>query len=238
MVLPWYEILLRLGLAMIFGMLVGMEREHRQRPAGIKTHILVCVGSALVSIIQIKMIEEVIAAANENSNLAEMLKSDFGRMGAAVISGVGFLGAGTILRTKGTIKGLTTAATLWLIACVGLAVGMGYYKTSLMAISLTMIVLIILHLIQNSLVKGRGLKHIEVTIINKREAMNYLNDYFNSNNILIKNIELYDSMSDNVLTYVYTILIPRTITVDNLLVDIHMDANILSASIVNDSLSE
>ncbi len=236
--LPWYEILLRLGLAMLFGMLVGMEREHRQRPAGIKTHILVCMGAALVSIIQIKMIEEVVAAAHENSALAEMLKSDIGRMGAQVISGVGFLGAGTILRTKGTIKGLTTAATLWLIACVGLAVGMGYYKTSLMAITLTMIVLIILHIIQNSLVKGRGLKHIEVTIINKREAMNYLNDYCINNNILIKNIELYDSMSDNVLTYVYTLLIPRTITIDNILVDIQMDENILSASIVNDSLSE
>ncbi len=108
-----YEIVLRLSLAFIIGFFVGFEREHRHRPAGIKTHVLVCIGAALISILQSKMVDDIIAQVAEKPELAAVLKSDYGRLGAQVISGIGFLGAGTILRTKGSIKGLTTAATLW-----------------------------------------------------------------------------------------------------------------------------
>ncbi len=106
-----YEIVLRLSLAFIIGFFVGFEREHRHRPARIKTHVLVCIGAALISILQSKMVDDIIAQVAEKPELAAVLKSDYGRLGAQVISGIGFLGAGTILRTKGSIKGLTTAAT-------------------------------------------------------------------------------------------------------------------------------
>lgn len=245
MTLPWYELLLRLSLAAVFGLMVGMEREHRHRPAGIKTHVLVCVGAALVSLIQIKMIEEAVSMIKTDPLLANMLKSDYGRLGAQVISGVGFLGAGTILRNKGTIKGLTTAATLWLIACVGLAVGMGYYEISIMAISLTMIVLIILHLIQNRLLKGRRVKRIDVTMSNKRAAMNFINDYCVTQNIIIQNIELNDASSqleedgspNQNLMYGYAFLLPRTVTIDALLMDLQMNEYILSAVNVSDAMT-
>ncbi len=245
MSLPWHEMLLRLFIAAVYGLMVGMERERRHRPAGIKTHILVCVGASLVSLIQIKMVNEVIGLVQNDQLLAATLKSDYGRLGAQVISGVGFLGAGTILRNKGAIKGLTTAATLWLIACVGLAVGMGYYLISVMAITITMIVLTILHLVQNQLLKSRGVKRIDITMSNKREAMNFINDYCVSYNILIKNIELNDVNShpddeglvDYNLTYSYRFLLPRSVLVENLLIDLQMNEYILSASDVSDSFS-
>jgi len=245
MILPWYETLLRLSLAVLFGLMVGMEREHRHRPAGIKTHVLVCVGAALVSLIQIQMVAEMVSMIQADSSLANALKSDYGRLGAQVISGVGFLGAGTILHNKGSIKGLTTAATLWLIACIGLAVGMGYYQISIMTIALTMIVLITLHLIQNQLLKGRGLKRIEVVMSNKREAMNYINDYCVERNIVIQNIELNDgdshiedgNFSNSTLIYSYCIFLPRTITLDNLLMNLLMNEYIISAYNASDSFS-
>ena len=125
--MTWYEILFRLGVALIIGLIIGFEREHHHRPAGMKTHIMVCMGAAIISIIQILISEETIAKIAEDPSLSEALKVDMGRLGAQVVSGIGFLGAGTILQYRGSIKGLTSAATLWLTACIGLAAGMGYY---------------------------------------------------------------------------------------------------------------
>ena len=112
----WTDILLRLALAVGVGLLVGVERERHHRPAGMKTHIMVCMGAAIVSMIQLHMTADTAAAVTEMPELAQVLKSDAGRLGAQVISGIGFLGAGTILQKKGSITGLTTAATLWLVS--------------------------------------------------------------------------------------------------------------------------
>lgn len=110
------EIVLRILVAGLLGGLIGFERERRQRPAGFRTHILVCIGAALVMIVSEYMYHDFATTT-----------VDPARLGAQVISGIGFLGAGTIIRDKFKVKGLTTAASLWAVACVGLAVGMGYF---------------------------------------------------------------------------------------------------------------
>ena len=108
-------IFLRLVLAMIVGMAVGIDRGLKRRGAGVKTHVLVCLGSALVM-----MTSEYMTHTFDS-------KLDIARLGAQVISGIGFLGVGTILVTgKNQIRGLTTAAGLWTCACVGLAIGIGF----------------------------------------------------------------------------------------------------------------
>lgn len=243
--MEWTEVLIRLGLAILFGLMVGMEREHHHRPAGIKTHILVCIGAALVSLIQVEMLERTVLAIHEDPVLANVLKVDNGRLGAQVISGIGFLGAGTIIRNKGTIKGLTTAATLWLTACVGLAVGMGYYLISITVIALTMIVLISLRIFQNMMLKVRGVKYIEVSLFDKQEAMKYINYYCSVHNIMIRNIEFCgtsthlenEAISGSHLTYMYELLIPRSATEKRILTDWQMDQYIASA-IISDSAVE
>ncbi len=122
-----YEVIIRVVVAILVGGVIGYERQMTNRPAGFRTHILVCVGAAVVSIIQEENIVKTIAYIQEYPELANALKSDVGRMGAQVITGVGFLGAGTIIREKGLVKGLTTAASVWVVACIGLAVGHGMY---------------------------------------------------------------------------------------------------------------
>ena len=113
----YVSIALRLILAMIFGAIVGLERGKHGRAAGMRTHILVCLGSALVMITSQYML-------NEFGDVA-----DISRMGAQVISGVGFLGVGTIIVTgRNQVKGLTTAASIWVCACVGLAAGIGFIE--------------------------------------------------------------------------------------------------------------
>ena len=115
----------RLFLAMLFGGIIGLERGRRRRPAGFRTHILVCMGAAL--------------AMNISQYVAVTLgqTTDVSRLGAQVINGIGFLGAGTILVTgRQQVKGLTTAAGLWASACTGLAVGAGFYECVLIAFAM------------------------------------------------------------------------------------------------------
>ncbi|MDF2674581.1 MAG: methyltransferase [Clostridiales bacterium] len=127
------QIVLRLGLALIIGGAIGYEREFKNRPAGFRTHILVCIGATVISMIQEDSVIKTSEIILTNPILESALKADIGRMGAQVISGVGFLGAGTIMHQKGSIKGLTTAASLWVVACLGLAIGMGQYTLSVLS---------------------------------------------------------------------------------------------------------
>ena len=118
------DIFLRLVLAVVIGGLVGLEREVVHKPAGIRTHMLVCLGSALFVLATL-----------------ETLPEESAKIIAGVATGVGFLGAGTIFRSKSAVHGLTTAASIWVVAALGLAVGVGLYLMSLVAAVLTLLVL-------------------------------------------------------------------------------------------------
>jgi len=128
------EIVFRLFLAAAAGGVVGAEREIRGREAGFRTHILVCLASALVMIVSIELTRTDWAAGQ-----GVHVNVDLIRIGYAVMTGIGFLGAGTILQTQGSVRGLTTAAAMWSVAAVGLAAGFGLYM--LTAVSASMIVL-------------------------------------------------------------------------------------------------
>ena len=123
---------IRLTLAMICGGLIGMERGRKRRPAGFRTYMLVCMGASLAMIISQYLWSDMHQT------------TDLSRLGAQVINGIGFLGAGTIMVTgKNQVKGLTTAAGLWASACMGLAIGVGFYTASLLACLLILITIII-----------------------------------------------------------------------------------------------
>lgn len=141
------EICLRLLCAMVVGMVIGTEREYTNRPAGMRTHILVALGACAVMITG-QLIFAQYKAVGGNPDPA--------RLGAQVITGVGFLGAGTILRDGANVKGLTTAASLWAVACLGIAAGGGYYAVALAGMVFIFITLTILEVFQNKLV-GPGI---------------------------------------------------------------------------------
>jgi len=128
------EVTLRLLLAVALGGLIGYERENTNRPAGFRTHILVCVGAALVMVTSEYIFSKYISLTD----------IDPMRFGAQVISGIGFLGAGTIIRDGVNVRGLTTAASLWAVSCVGIAVGAGFYGGAVIATVFIFITLITL----------------------------------------------------------------------------------------------
>ena len=151
------SVMLRLVLAIFLGGVIGLERGRKNRPAGFRTYMLVCMGAALTMIL-----------GQYNAQLAENAgaQTDVTRFGAQVINGIGFLGAGTILVTeKQQVKGLTTAAGLWACACMGLALGAGFYECVLLTFFLIMTVVLLLPKIEMFLIeKSRNMDvYVEVT---------------------------------------------------------------------------
>lgn len=136
------QIVFRLSLSVILSGLIGLERQITRRTAGLRTHILVCLGSCLMMLTSLYVFDIYKDLANV----------DPARIAANVITGIGFLGAGAILRDRGDrITGLTTAASLWVVAGIGLAVGIGFYTAALVSTVLTLIVLFFLRTAENKI---------------------------------------------------------------------------------------
>lgn len=182
----YYSILLRLGVAILIGGLLGYEREYKNRPAGLRTHILVCVGAAVISMIQMKIIDDTAKTILLHPEMAAALKADMGRLGAQVISGIGFLGVGTIIHDKGSVKGLTTAASIWVTACIGLAIGMGYYFLSFASAIGVLVVVVCMKNFESSFFGRIKAVKLDIEYHNKGDLNVELNRYFKAKNIKVK----------------------------------------------------
>lgn len=173
------SVIIRLILAGIMGGIVGYEREHTQRPAGFRTHILVCVGAALVMITSEFIFERYHALAN----------LDPARLGAQVISGIGFLGAGTIIREGFSVKGLTTAASLWAVSCVGITVGAGLYSGAVVATIFIFVTLLALKKFETSISKTSRYGTIFVQLESRPGLIGEISALLESCGVIIRNIE-------------------------------------------------
>jgi putative Mg2+ transporter-C (MgtC) family protein len=230
----WYEVILRLILAIIVGGLIGYEREYKNRPAGFRTHILVCVGAAVISMIQLYSVQETTNIIIRQPVLASALKADIGRLGAQVITGVGFLGAGTIMHDKGSVKGLTTAASLWVVACVGLAVGLGYYFLVVAATVGVFLVLATLKQVEARFFQRSKIQKLEVHYDNRVELVTHMEEYFSSKNIKVQNIEFeIDEDEDSPhKKSLYTVLVPRHIKTSEIIRDLCLYEGIIKITLV------
>ena len=164
------EIIIRLALASLFGALIGLERERKHWAAGLRTHMMVCVGACLIMMVSAFGFSDILGTPN--------VTLDPSRIAAQVVSGIGFIGAGTILLLKqGTIRGLTTASGLWTVAAIGLATGGGMYFA---AIATTVIAIIILW----------ALKPLEMMYLkkNKQKVLKITTQTESSNNEILKKI--------------------------------------------------
>ncbi|HAE85577.1 MAG TPA: methyltransferase [Anaerolineaceae bacterium] len=165
--IPTGEMILRLAVSVLLGAAVGYERERDKQPAGLRTHMILVLGACLAMILSI--------------NIGAEHGSDPARLAAQVIAGIGFLGAGAILRMGFNVKGLTTAATLWTMAVVGMAVGYGYYLISVVATALMLIILVVVNIIEHRYIRTTILRRITIEgrggpgqIHNIRKVINHL----------------------------------------------------------------
>ncbi len=151
--IPLHEIFLRLTAALVAGGAIGFERERDSQPAGLRTHMIVSLGAALVMILSINM-----AIAFQSHD------ADPARLAAQVVSGIGFLGAGAILRFGFNVKGLTTASTLWTTAMVGMAIGYGYYLVALFAVVIMLIVLTLVERFEKKFVRINVIRTVVIEV--------------------------------------------------------------------------
>lgn len=162
----------RLLLATVLGGVIGLERELSGKPAGLRTNILICVGAALLM-----DVSEAVAAS------ATTGPADPGRIAAQVVSGIGFIGAGTILVERGAIVGLTTAATIWVVAAIGLAVGSHAYIEAVGATILVGLTLVILGRVEHFLFGRRQAMHLELVADARPELLNEIGALFKSHRV-------------------------------------------------------
>ncbi len=185
----------KLFIAAILGGIIGWERHRRGRPAGLRTHLLVCIGVTLMM-----LVSEHIFVQYESHGHNSILRVDPARIAAQVVTGIGFLGAGTIMRSRASIRGLTTAASLWVVAGIGLAVGSGFI---LPAIFTTVIAIAILTL--NSLVekkmKRNKYRTIKMLIAGQGHFLDEITQILKTHSVKLKNYKFKNNIQDNEIEY-------------------------------------
>lgn len=191
-----FDFVLRLLVAGILGAIIGLDREYRAKEAGYRTHFLVSLGSALIMIVSQYGFQEII---KENS-----VTLDPSRVAAQVVSGIGFIGAGTIIFQKQIVRGLTTAAGIWATAGIGLAVGAGMYVIGIAAMVLTLIGLEVL----SYLFKSIGMKSSMITFsTDNKQVLKGVADRFNSKDYLIVSYQMDTQKHGSIGTYQVTMII-------------------------------
>lgn len=142
------ELAVKLLLALVLGSAVGMERELSGKAAGWRDNLLICLGATLITVVSIHMAEKYSTGGSVDAS----------RVAAQIVSGIGFLGAGAIIQARGSVRGLTTAATIWVMAGVGLAVGSGYYAAAIGATLLILVALVVFERLERRM-EARRLEH-------------------------------------------------------------------------------
>ncbi|MFA7162893.1 MAG: MgtC/SapB family protein [Eubacteriales bacterium] len=211
-----WEALLKIFLAMLLGGIIGIEREIGNRPAGFRTHTLVCMGSALVMLTSDYMLKAY-------SNIST---PDPARLGAQVISGIGFLGAGTILKDGSRVRGLTTAASIWVVACIGIAIGVGFYWGAIIASVFSYITLFLLKKIELVLTANANNHDLRVEFINKPGQIAKITDVLEVLKVVVKDIKVIPGEGEWSAAHL-NIKIPQGVKVKTILAELRMLDNVI-----------
>lgn len=159
-----------------------MERELSDKPAGLRTNMLICVGSTLITMVSLHV---ALSYAERQVNIA-----DPGRIAAQIVSGVGFLGAGTIIQARGSVHGLTTAATIWVMAGIGLAIGSGFYAPAVATTLILLVILWVLGRIESRISKPRRFVHFQVRARREAGVLDEINDIAEENALQLNDFRL------------------------------------------------
>lgn len=211
---PWsldLDVIIKILVACVLSGLIGLERESINRPAGLRTHILVCVGSTLVMTMNSILV----------TTYAGTVNIDPGRFGAAVLSGIGFLGAGTIIREGNNVSGLTTAASLWTVACLGLAIGSGHLALASFTTFVILVVLLGFAHFEKKVTLASRVRIFTIEIHNRPGQIGKIGDITGRHECIIHNIVL-DSVSENTSIISLSIKYPKNFNTIKFIDDLRM----------------
>lgn len=205
------DMLFRLFVASVLGALVGYERERNNQPAGLRTHIILMVGSTLAMMISINIAIEY---------KPYVLNGDPTRMAAQVISGIGFLGVGAIIRYGASIKGLTTATSLWSMAIVGLAVGAGYYLTASLTTIMLLITLILINFLEKRFIKPYFTYQLSLETEDESGSLEKIRKVVGKYAEASQRIRIRKDLKNNRATYGITLKVKEDLVVDGMLAEL------------------
>lgn len=202
--------ILRIVLASVCGLFIGLERKNRSKEAGMRTHCIVACASALM------MILSKYAYMDMMGLYGDFVKVDPSRIASGVVSGIGFLGAGMIFVHKKTITGLTTAAGIWATSGVGMAIGAGLYAVGIAATIIIIIVQVILH-IRISLHRGSNIKKLAVTDVDVKDFQASICTLMEERKVRINNVTAEKDSETGLKSYTFTLELPPEINEDNII---------------------
>jgi len=201
--LPLVDSLRRLGLVVLLSGLVGAERQSSNQPAGLRTHMLIGVGATSLMLLSMHV-------------PIQMEAGDPGRIAAQVVSGIGFLGGGAILRLGADIRGLTTAASIWVVAALGLAVGAGMYGAAVAVTLVVMVTLILLDRLERRLFPKRVLKNLYVYSQSKKLKTSTIEDVLHGVSIRIRSMAVQRSIQKGATRFRFQVYLPPRFDYDAL----------------------
>ncbi|MGX9708072.1 putative Mg2+ transporter-C (MgtC) family protein [Laceyella tengchongensis] len=212
-VIPYWDIAWRLFMAGLLGGLVGWERERHNHPAGFRTHILVSLGSALIMLISIYGFTDYMDE--------EQVRFDPARLSAQVVSGIGFLGAGTILRHRASVSGLTTAASLWVVSGVGLAVGAGFMFGAVLTTVFALVSLELLTRMEKILIRKRHLCLLHIHVKDEQGKLGQLFTLISEKGGSVRKVNVEeDEEMPGMLEIALTVRLPQKTTLTELIDEI------------------
>ena len=204
-VITWESATLRLLVSFLLSAVIGLERKFHNQPAGLRTHILICLGSTLVMLLSIYI-----------AQVYGTTRSDPGRIAAQVVSGIGFLGAGAILRIGGNVRGITTAASIWAMAAVGMAIGAGMFVISVICVVIIFFVLYVMEIFEAKVMGDRLLKKIELVIKKKNLDMEKLQKEIEKLKIRVSTSGFECNAADPTIKIVFQAFIPSNFNIQRL----------------------
>lgn len=219
------DIVIRILLSIFIGGIIGFNRERENVSAGFRTHALVCLGATIAALIQVQLASLALSQITSEPALSGIVKVNDGRFIGQVVSGIGFLGAGTIIKTKGSVKGLTTAASIWTVACIGIATGMGFYEVSILGGISTIIVLVVLKKIEGKYIDKSTKIKLIIKYKSKTEAIKELKNSIEDLQLQIESIEFVDEFN-----VIYTLKDLKLICINDLISLLSENESILKVS--------
>jgi putative Mg2+ transporter-C (MgtC) family protein len=193
--------LFRLLLSFILGGLIGLERGWHRQAAGLRTHMVICVGSTLLTLLSIYLPQTHTAFSG----------GDPGRIAAQIVSGIGFLGGGAIFRLGVNVRGLTTAASIWVVAGIGMAVGAGMYGGALIATAVVLFTLFVLVRFERRVFPARSLRNLEIVVNSEKIDTEKIFPILKSHGVTIRTLDVSQSFEEKTVRMRFAIFIPDQI---------------------------
>ena len=198
-----FDIVLRLCLGFIAGAIIGFERSSKRQVAGLRTHIIIATGATLLMLLSIYLPQ----------HYSPLRSSDPGRIAAQVVSGIGFLGAGAIIRLGNNVRGLTTAASLWFVAAVGLAIGSGMFIAAAIAEALSLVTLLVVSIIEKKIFPAERYKLLEVFYKDNNPNTNEALSIIKASGIQVQTVDVNQGSKDKGTKLRILVSIPDTVDI-------------------------